>query len=103
MKNKKIIYIIIFILVAIVLFFTINRSYIIGPVTRVVKPGLIVVEVSKTNASYSGRYYIYTKQKLKVGDIVKIRFIRVPSHEVVITPSNPSSFNYQDYYVKKIR
>ena len=103
MKNKKIIYIIIFILVAIVLFFTINRSYIIGPVTRVVKPGLIVVEVSKTNASYSGRYYIYTKQNLKVGDIVKIRFIRVPSHEVVITPSNPSSFNYQDYYVKKIR
>ena len=82
MKNKKIIYIIIFILVAIVLFFTINRSYIIGPVTRVVKPGLIVVEVSKTNASYSGRYYIYTKQNLKVGDIVKIRFIRVPFHEV---------------------
>ncbi len=102
-KNRKIIYVIIFILVAIVLFFTINRNYIIGPVTGVVRPGLIVVEVSKTNASYSGRYYIYTKQKLKVGDIVKIRFIRVPSHEVVITPSNPSSFNYQDYYVKKIR
>lgn len=102
-KNRKIIYVIIFILVAIVLFFTINRNYIIGPVTGVVRPGLIVVEVSKTNVSYSGRYYIYTKQKLKVGDIVKIRFIRVPSHEVVITPSNPSSFNYQDYYVKKIR
>ena len=102
-KNRKIIYVIIFILVAIVLFFTINRNYIIGPVTGVVRPGLIVVEVSKTNVSYSGRYYIYTKQKLKVGDIVKIRFIRVPSHEVVITPTNPSSFNYQDYYVKKIR
>lgn len=102
-KRRKIMYIIIAILVLIVIFFTINRRYIIGTVTKVVSSDLIVVEVSKTNASYSGKYYIYTKQKLKVGDIVKIRFIRVPSHEVVITLSSPKSFNYQDYYVKKIR
>lgn len=102
-KNRKIIYVIIFILVAIVLFFTINRNYIIGPVTGVVRPGLIVVEVSKTNASYSGRYYIYTKQNLKVGDIVKIRFIRVPFREVVITPTNPKDFSCKDYYVIKIQ
>lgn len=67
------------------------------------RPGLVVVEVSETNSSYSGRYYIETKQKLKVGDIVKIRFIRIPFHDVEIVLSNPQYFTYNDYYVIKIR
>lgn len=106
-RNKKIICVIIFILVLLVIaiIYDINARYFIGSVTQIVKPspGYFVVEVIKTNASYRGLYYIYSNKKLNVGDIVKVTFIRVPYHDVVITLSNPKSFSHQDYYVRKIR